>query len=79
MSEMRGKGIGSHLFNSLEQAVLKKRIKKISLEVIDTNPRAKSLYERLGFVAVKTQTLWPVNLFVKFPFRSSTLMAKTMG
>ena len=78
-SEMRGKGIGSHLFELLEQAVLKKRIKTISLEVIDTNPRAKALYERLGFVAVKTQTLWPLNLFVRFPFRSATLMVKTMG
>ena len=78
-SEMRGKGIGSHLFELLEQAVLKKRIKTISLEVIDTNPRAKALYERLGFVAVKTQTLWPLNLFVRFSFRSATLMIKTMG
>ena len=78
-SEMRDKGIGSHLFELLEQAVLKKRIKTISLEVIDTNPRAKALYERLGFVAVKTQTLWPLNLFVRFPFRSATLMVKTMG
>ena len=78
-SEMRGKGIGSHLFELLEQAVLKKRIKTISLEVIDTNPRAKALYERLGFVAVKTQTLWPLNLFVKFSFRSATLMIKTIG
>ena len=78
-TEMRGKGIGSHLFELLEQAVLKKRIKTISLEVIDTNPRAKALYERLGFVAVKTQTLWPLNLFVIFSFRSATLMIKTMG
>ena len=78
-SEMRGKGIGSHLFELLEQAVLKKRIKTISLEVIDTNPRAKALYERLGFVVVKTKTLWPLDLFVRFPFRSATLMVKTIG
>ena len=78
-SELRGKGIGSHLFELLDQAAVKKRAKTISLEVIDTNPRAKTLYERLGFVAVKTQTLWPVNLFVKFPFRSATLMIKAMG
>jgi ribosomal protein S18 acetylase RimI-like enzyme len=78
-SEMRGKGIGSHLFEMLEQVALNKRVKTISLEVIDTNPRAKALYQRLGFVPVKTQTLWPLNLFVGFPFRSATLMAKTMG
>jgi ribosomal protein S18 acetylase RimI-like enzyme len=78
-SEMRGKGIGSHFFELIEQAVSKKRIKTISLEVIDTNPRAKALYERLGFKAVKTQTLWPLNLFVRFPFRSATFMVKTMS
>ena len=78
-SEMRSTGIGSHLFELLEQTVLEKRIKTISLEVIDTNPRAKALYERLGFVAVKTQTLWPLNLFVRFPFRSATLMVKTIN
>jgi len=78
-SDMRGSGIGSHLFELLEQAVLKKGIKKISLEVIDTNPRAKALYERLGFEAVKTHTLWPLNLLIKFPFRSATLMVKTVG
>jgi len=78
-SEMRGRGIGTHLFELLEQAVLKKEIKKISLEVIDTNPRAKALYQRLGFEVVKTQTVWPLNLLIKFPFRSATLMVKTMG
>ena len=74
--EMRGKGIGSRLFDLLERIASKKRIRTISLEVIDTNPRAKALYEHLGFEVMKTQTLRPLSLFVKFPFSSSTLMAK---
>ncbi len=77
--EMRGKGIGSCLFEMLERNASIKGIRTISLEVIDTNPRAMSLYEQLGFVVMKTQTLWPLNLFVKFPFRSATLMTKTIG
>ena len=77
--EMRGKGIGSRLFGLLERTASKKGVRTISLEVIDTNPRAKALYEHIGFVVMKTQALWPLNLFVKFPFRSSTLMVKTMG
>jgi ribosomal protein S18 acetylase RimI-like enzyme len=77
--EMRGQGIGTHLFDLLERLALKKGIRTISLEVIDTNPRAKALYENIGFVVVKTQTLWPLNLFVKFPFRSATLMVKKIG
>jgi len=77
-SEMRGRGIGTHLFELLEHAALKKEIKKISLEVIDTNPRAKALYERLGFEVIKTQTVWPLNLLIKFPFGSAALMVRSM-
>ncbi|MDY6790211.1 MAG: GNAT family N-acetyltransferase [Thermodesulfobacteriota bacterium] len=77
--EMRGKGIGLGLFELLERIALKKGIRTISLEVIDTNPRAKTLYEHLGFVVMKTKTIWPLNLFVKFPFRLTSLMVKTIG
>ena len=77
--EMRGKGIGSHMFGLLEQTASKKGFRTISLEVIDTNTRAKALYEHLGFVVMKTRTLWPLNLFLKFPFRSATLMIKMIG
>jgi ribosomal protein S18 acetylase RimI-like enzyme len=77
--EMRGKGIGSSLFDLLERSASEKRIRMISLEVIDTNPRAKALYEHLGFEVMKVQTLWPLSLFIKFPFRSSTLMIKKIG
>ncbi len=77
--EMRCKGIGTRLFDLLERVGSKKGIRTISLEVIDTNPRAVALYEHLGFAAVKTQTLWPLTLVVKFPFRSATLMVKKIG
>jgi ribosomal protein S18 acetylase RimI-like enzyme len=77
--KMRSEGIGSGLFDLLEQTASKKGIRTISLEVIDTNPRAKALYEQLGFVEIKTQTIWPFNLFIKFPFSSATLMIKTIG
>jgi ribosomal protein S18 acetylase RimI-like enzyme len=77
--EMRGQGIGSRMFNLLERTASAKGIRIISLEVIDTNPRAKALYEHLGFSTMKTETLWPLNLFIKFPFKSATFMVKTMG
>ncbi len=77
--EMRGKGIGSCLFDLLEQTAAKKNIRTISLEVIDTNPRAKALYEQLGFIKMKTRSIKPLNLFIKFPFRAATLMVKTIG
>ena len=77
--DMRGNGIGSRLFELLEKKATKNNIRKISLEVIDSNPRARALYERLGFVITKKQSIWPLNLFIKFSFRSATLMVKMMG
>lgn len=74
--EMRGQGIGSRLFSQLEKMVLKKGAGTISLEVVDTNPKAKALYERLGFRAIKQKKIWPVNWFIKFNFRSTTFMIK---
>jgi ribosomal protein S18 acetylase RimI-like enzyme len=74
--EMRNKGIGTHMFELLERAASHNGTRAISLDVIDTNTKAKALYERLGFVAVKSQSLWPLNLILKFPFNSTSLMIK---
>ena len=76
VDEMRGKGIGSHLFNRLERIAAKNKVRRISLEVIDTNQKARALYEQLGFVATTEQSIWPLNLFLNFPFKSATLMVK---
>ena len=76
VDKMRGKGIGSHLFNRLERIAVQKSVRTISLEVIDTNQRARALYEHLGFVATTEQSIWPLNLFLNFSFKSATLMVK---
>lgn len=78
-TEMRGKGIGSRLLHMLERAAREKGIKTISLEVVDSNPRAQALYERLGFVAIRQRTVWPYNILFRLPFQMSTLMVKTMA
>ena len=78
VDDMREKGIGSRLFDLLERIALKKGIRMISLEVIDTNHRAKALYERLGFIETKRKSLWPFNLMYKFPFKASIQMVKMM-
>ena len=78
-AEHRGRGIGSHLFSLLEKVALKMGIRKITLEIIDTNHRAKTLYERLGFVQTKEQTVRPFNLIFKFPFKSAILMEKNIN
>lgn len=45
----RGQGVGSKLFNALFEWTKKNAYKAIHLDVIDENPKAKALYERLGF------------------------------
>lgn len=52
----RGKGVGTALFNALFAHARQSNFSYISLDVIDTNPRAKALYERLGFEATKTES-----------------------
>ena len=79
VDDMRGQGIGSGLFTRLEKRAQQEGIRKLSLDVIDTNPRAKTLYTKLGFVAIKQRTPAPLNWFIELPFNSATLMVKTIG
>ncbi len=48
----RGQGIGSKLIEELFKWSKANGFKAIHLEVVDENPKAKALYERLGFVAI---------------------------
>ena len=74
--EVRGQGVGSQLFNRLEELAVERGIKAISLAVIDTNPRAETLYKRLGFATVRCEKVWPFNRIFGFPFQSATFMVK---
>ena len=51
---MRGKGVGTRLLEAVFQTAREKGFKSVSLEVVDTNPDARRLYERVGFVAKHT-------------------------
>ena len=51
---MRGKGIGTLLLEAVFQVARDKGFRSVSLEVVDTNPDARRLYERVGFVAQHT-------------------------
>lgn len=51
----RGEGIGSHLLADLVRFADEEGYEAARLDVIDTNPRARDLYERHGFVATKTE------------------------
>ncbi|MFE6410045.1 GNAT family N-acetyltransferase [Streptomyces sp. NPDC057837] len=51
----RGGGIGSLLLRQVAAVAAENGCRRIRLDVIDTNPRARALYERLGFVARHTE------------------------
>ena len=53
--EMRGKGIGTKLLEKLKHYARENGFSSIRLDVIDTNPAARRLYERQGFVTKRTE------------------------
>jgi ribosomal protein S18 acetylase RimI-like enzyme len=57
----RGQGIGSILIEKVFELAKDKGFKEVVLEVVDTNPKAKKLYEKIGFKEKK---------MVKFYFTS---------
>ena len=53
--DVRGQGMGSGLLDELAAYAVEEGFQTIRLDVIDTNPDARRLYERNGFVAVRTE------------------------
>lgn len=53
--KMRGNGIGTKLLHSVIEYAKNKGYRSVRLDVIDTNPAARRLYERVGFVPIKTE------------------------
>lgn len=54
-SRYRGQGIGTLLLERCFEESRKAGKQEISLHVVDTNPRAKQLYERMGFRTVRVE------------------------
>ena len=75
----RGKGIGTKLLEAFLHFAQTQNFKKTTLEVIDTNPRALQLYERLGFTIQKRSNIWPVNKIIGWPFDETILMERIIG
>jgi ribosomal protein S18 acetylase RimI-like enzyme len=51
----RGTGIGGRLLAEIAAVAAEHGCRRIRLDVIDVNPRARALYERHGFTAVHTE------------------------
>lgn len=52
---VRGQGVGTKLLNGVIEFAREHGYQTVRLDVVDTNPRARQLYERVGFVATETQ------------------------
>lgn len=72
----RGMGVGTALLNGIKEEARTQNKRSVRLDVIDTNPRARALYERQGFVSIGTENLGPLALV--FGFQSSTKMRSTV-
>jgi len=68
----RGEGVGTALLDAVCAEAKARGYGEVRLDVIDTNPRARALYERQGFVATDTQHLGLLRHV--FGFKSSETM-----
>lgn len=75
-TDARGLGIGTALLNAICDKAQAKGLSRVRLDVIDTNPNAKKLYERFGFESVGTEETGPFKAL--FGFSSATRMEKTV-
>jgi ribosomal protein S18 acetylase RimI-like enzyme len=65
-SDARGMGVGSTLLDEIRKYAKQHDYNCVRLDVVDTNPKAKKLYEHLGFVAVKTESFPYLKNFLGF-------------
>lgn len=75
-ADRRGEGIGGALLEAIIKEAQRRDMREIWLDVVDTNPRARALYERAGFVAKETEGTGP--LAGLFGFKSGTKMTKSV-
>lgn len=75
--EARGQGVGTALIEALAQSPAARGHAEMRLDVVDTNIRARALYERLGFRAVRTETLGPLRHL--FGFETAVTMVRSLA
>jgi ribosomal protein S18 acetylase RimI-like enzyme len=73
---MRSQGIGAALMEEIAEEGARRGYTAVRLDVVDGNFRARALYERLGFRAVKQQRLGPLRHV--FGFSVATTMVRDL-
>jgi ribosomal protein S18 acetylase RimI-like enzyme len=69
----QGRGVGKRLLDAIKDEARARNLSQVRLDVVDSNPRARALYEREGFVPGDTHALG-VLLRLLFRYQSSTAM-----
>lgn len=72
----RGRGVGTALLGAVYDEAAARGYRSIRLDVIDSNARARALYEREGFLPTKTERLGVLKHV--FGFASSTTMVRPL-
>ncbi|WP_428651515.1 GNAT family N-acetyltransferase [Roseibium sp.] len=73
-ADARGKGVGGRLLEAVCEEARGRSLARVRLDVIDTNPRARALYERAGFEPAGEET---TGIFKGlFGFSSATRMER---
>jgi ribosomal protein S18 acetylase RimI-like enzyme len=75
-ADARSQGVGTALIEALASDDRTRAYGELRLDVIDTNIRARALYERLGFRAVRTESLGPLRYL--FGFRAAITMVRPL-
>lgn len=75
--DARGRGVGGALLHAIEDRAVSMDLRQVRLDVIDTNPRARALYERQGYTEKSTLSLGP--LAAVFGFSQAVEMTKPIG
>lgn len=70
----RGMGVGSALLTAVSEHATALGLAQVRLDVIDSNPRARALYERQGFKPLGKTHLGPFKHL--FGFQSATTMTR---
>lgn len=73
----RGQGVGTALLAAIKHEARQRGMAEVQLDVIDTNPRARALYEREGFHVIGEERTGPFKYL--FGFSSATKMSCAIG
>ena len=75
--DARGRGIGSRLVEAICTEARHRGYAEVRLDVVDSNWRAKALYERLGFVVAGEERIGALRHI--FGFHSATMMIRRIA